>query len=199
MQQAQYDKLEKAAADKAYMSIAINSDGNPVSGSFIPWERTVSAFNMRYPEVTISVSDLQDAHIIELLKASRLTGCYIFTALTNYHFLSEFVALEDVFILHAEQLPDLTFIYQLPCLSMFYIEDANLPDLKPLIDVCNASESLPGKCLGFYHCQVADTSSLSDVHFALTEFLVWPAPGDQRARWTLPFQSSAYRFYDRRD
>lgn len=77
MLQEQYEKLMQAAAEGAYMSIAVNSDGTPVRGSFVPWERTVSAFNMKKPEITIAVSDLQDAEVIDALKRCVLTGCYI--------------------------------------------------------------------------------------------------------------------------
>ena len=43
MQKDQYDKLMEAASKNAYMSIAVNEDGSPVRGVFVPWERTTSA------------------------------------------------------------------------------------------------------------------------------------------------------------
>ena len=100
MEKEQYDKLMEAASKHAYMSIAVNEDGSPVRGSFVPWERTTSAFNMRTPEVTLSVSDLQDEQIMDALRSCDLAGCYLFTALPDYSFLSDFTGLWDLFILH---------------------------------------------------------------------------------------------------
>ena len=75
MEKEQYDKLMEAASKNAYMSIAVNEDGSPVRGGFVPWERTTSAFNMRTPEVTLSVSDLQDEKIMDALRSCDLAGC----------------------------------------------------------------------------------------------------------------------------
>jgi hypothetical protein len=82
-------------------------------------------------------------------------------------------------------------------LYLFYLEDAKLPDLKPLIEVCNEGERLPGKCLGFYHCEVEDTSALSDVDFIISELLVWPSGGDTRDRWKTSTHPGTFRFYEK--
>ena len=196
MQKEQYDKLMEAAAENAYMSIAINIDGTPVKSGFIPWERTVSAFNMNTPKITLAADDLLDDTIIDALRRCNLTGCYIFTALSDYNFISDFAGLRDLFILHGEQIQDLSFVRHLSKLFMFYLEDASLPDLKPLIDICNEGESLPGKCLGFCNCNVTDTSALSEVNFILSELLVWPVDGDTRERWKTSRKPGTFKFYE---
>jgi hypothetical protein len=187
----------EAAKEHAYMSIAINADGAPVSRGFVPWERTVSAFNMKTPKITLAASDLQDETIRNALRSCDLCGCYLFTALSDYSFLSEFSGLLDLFITHGEQIHDLSFVRDMKNLYLFYLEDAKLPDLKPLIEVCNEGERLPGKCLGFYHCEVEDTSALSDVDFIISELLVWPSGGDTRDRWKTSTHPGTFRFYEK--
>lgn len=199
MEKEQYDKLMEAASKNAYMSIAVNEDGSPVRGGFVPWERTTSAFNMRTPEVTLSVSDLQDEKIMDALRSCDLAGCYLFTALPDYGFLSDFTGLRDLFILHGENIRDLSFLRSMSELFMFYLEDATLPDLRPLVDCCNASKSFAAKCLGFYRCRVEDTSALSDVNCILSEFLVWPVSGDTRERWKTARKPGVFKFYERKE
>jgi hypothetical protein len=53
-------KLKAAAGAGDYMSIAINADNTPFGGCSIPWERTVSAYNMKLPRLTIAATDIQD-------------------------------------------------------------------------------------------------------------------------------------------
>lgn len=98
MLESERTKLADAAAHGDYMSIAINEDGEPVRGGFVPWERTVSAFNMNTPKITICIADLQDESIMEDLKKCKLTGLYILAPLADYQFISEFSGLRDVFI-----------------------------------------------------------------------------------------------------
>lgn len=195
MQDKQYDMLMKAANEHAYMSIAINSDGTPSRGAFIPWERTVSAFNMKKPIVTLAVDDLQDKDIMNALKKCALEGCYIYTALADYSFIADFIELKDLYILHGEHMSDLSFIRHLSKLFMFYLEGATLPDLNPLIDNCNENKVLLGRCLGFYNCTVVDTSALAKIKFMLSELLVWPAKGDSIGRWRPSDYFTIFRFY----
>ena len=195
MLQEQYAELMQAAANGSYMSIAINLDGTPVHGSFVPWERTASAFNMRTPKVTLAVSDLQNAEIMQALKKCILRGCYIFSPLEDYSFLDAFEGIWDLFILHGENIKDLSFVSKMTELFMFYLEDASLPDLKPLVEICNKGASLPGKCLGFYHCKIEDTSALTDMKTVISELLVWPTPDDDENRWKLTRTPGLFRFY----
>lgn len=197
MLQDQYSQLLRAAEENAYMSIAVNRDGSPVSGGFIPWERTVSAFNMRMPKLTVAAYDLEDESVMSALKKCVLTGCYIYTELDDYRFIGEFGKLQDLFILHGRQIRDLSFLKGLNDLFMFYIEDASIPDLKPLVDACNKGAGLPGKCFGFRNCRVTDTSSLLDIQFVLSELLVWPAEDDSQERWQTGKKPGVFRFYSR--
>jgi hypothetical protein len=191
----QYEKLMKAASENAYMSIAINENGEHVTRGFVPWERTTSAFNMRTPKITLAASDLQNDSIMEALNKCRMIGCYIFTPLTDYSFISGFTELMDLFILCGENIQDLSFVRDLPELFMFYLEDASLPDVKPLTDAFDKGDRIPGKCIGFYHCDVADTSALAEADFIISELLIWPVAGDTAERWKPVKRSCTFRFY----
>ena len=191
----QYEKLAEAANNNAYMSIAVNSDGTPVLSGSVPWERTVSAFNMRMPKVTLTEADLNDGMVVDALRSCRLTGCYIYVPLSDYGFISGLDLIEDLYIRHGENIRDLSFLGRLRKLFMFYLEDASLPDLRPLIDACSLENFMPGKCFGFRNCSIADTSALADIRFVLSELLVWPAEGDSPERWKTSVRPGVFRYY----
>ena len=196
MVQDTYRNLMQAADNNAYMSIAVNSDGNPVVSGFVPWERTVTAFNMKTPKITLAASDLHDINVLNALKHCKLTGCYIFDPLNDYSFLADFEKIEDLFICNGNNIKDLSFVTQMDNLFLFYLENAVLPDLKPLIDVYNRGKGCPAKCMGFYRCIVTDTSSLLEANFILSELLIWPASGDSRDKWKSSRIPGVFRFYD---
>lgn len=193
------ENLAKAADERACISIAISEDGTPFRGCFVPWERTVSAMNMKLPNITLAADDLQDASVMEDLGKCEVIGCYLFTALEDYQFLCEFTEIMDLFILKGKYMRDLSFVKNMPHLFLFYLEEAVLPDLEPLVEICNQGDKLPGKCLGFYRCQVKDTSALSKVDFLLSELLVWPTESDTRERWKAARAPGIFRFFENDD
>lgn len=199
MQQDQYDYLKAKAAAGEVVSIAVNKDGKPSRGVFIPWEHTASAFNMKTPRVTLAADDLQDDTVMGLLRACYVIGCYIFTPLTDYSFLAEFDRISDLFILKGENMRDLSFLQNYKKLFMFYLEDATLPGLQPLVDTCTASRMMPGKCLGFYHCTIEDTAALLSADFYISELLVWPVKGDAPARWQCAEEPGTFRFFTEKE
>ena len=168
MQQDQYEKLIKAAEENAYLSIGISADGTPVWSGPVPWEKTVSAFNMKPPKVTLAAEDLSNSAVTDALSRCRITGCYIFAPLKDYGFISGFAELRDLSILRGENIRDLSFVRGLKELFMFYLEDACVPDLEPLAEACAGSSFGPPKCFGFRNCRIADASALteSDIHFS---------------------------------
>ena len=193
----EYEKLVGASEENAYISIAVNADGTPVRSGFVPWVRTASAFNMKTPNLTISAGDLQDEKVTGLLRRCRVTGCYIYEGLDDYSFIAEFGDIRDLHIIHCEKMKDLSFLRQLKDLFMLYLEDASLPDLRPLVDVCNESRGGPGKCFGFRNCRVEDTSALEDAGFTLSELLIWPTKGDSAGRWKTGVRPGVFRFCDK--
>ena len=179
MQDKQYDMLMKAANEHAYMSIAINSDGTPVRRTFIPWERTVSAFNMKKPIITLAVADLQDKDIMNALKKCALEGCYIYTALADYSFIADFIELKDLYILHGEHMSDLSFIRHLSKLFMFYLEGATLPDLNPLIVSAKYSCGFPN----FQASDIMVVDRYLDYFTTIMEDRLWQVLAKPGFRW----------------
>ena len=141
---------------------------------------------------------LQNPEILDALRRCRLVGCYIFVPLDDYAFLSAFSQMQDLVLLHAGAVKDLSFLRHMPELFLFYLTEADIPDLEPLISICNEGRSGPGKCFGVRNCRVADTSALREIRFFLSELLIWPAEGDSRERWDLT-RASVFRFYANRD
>ena len=197
-------KLKEAAEAGDVMSIAINADGTPVRGCFIPWERTVSAYNMKTPKLTIAAEDLRDTVVMDNLKQCRLIGLYCLIPLDDYEFIAEFADLRDLHIRHGNNIDSLSFARNLPELSMVYIENAHLDNLQSLIDNFNEKRDasiLPRAiCMGFYHCSVADTTALQEVEFITSELLVWPVEGDTRERWGMRGypRPGTFRFYEQK-
>ena len=198
MLEDQYRQLMQAAEEQAWMSIAVRETEAPIRALGIPWERTVTAFNMRKPKLALAKDDLRDPEILDALRRCRLVGCYVFVPLDDYAFLSAFSQMQDLVLLHAGAVKDLSFLRHMPELFLFYLTEADIPDLEPLISICNEGRSGPGKCFGFLNCRVADTSALREIRFFLSELLIWPAEGDSRERWDLT-RASVFRFYANRD
>lgn len=196
MQTEERKRLAEAAEKNDYMSIAINDSDKPVRSGFVPWEKTATAFNMKTPKITLSIQDLEDESIRSDLKKCCLTGIYIFTGLPDYRFLRDFGQVRDLFILHGENIKDLSFVSHMPELFMIYLEEVSVPDLVPLIESFNKGKSLPGKCIGLYKCRVEDTSALNQIRFCVSEFLVWPVEGDSKERWKITnSRVGTYRYY----
>ena len=195
MQQDQFEKLFKAAEEGAYLPIGITEDGTPVTGGFVPWEKTISAFNMKTPKVTLAVSDLSDEAVLEMLGKCRITGCYILAPLKHYGFISGFKDLQDLFILHAEYMKDLSFLRGLTELFMFYLKDAALPDIAPLAEAFASGDRIPGKCLGLCNCSIEDVSAFAKADIRFSELLIWPLEGDCADRWKTANRPGTFRFY----
>ncbi len=122
MRQDQFEELMKAAEKGDYMSIGISDDDRPFGGCFVPWRKTGTAMNMKLPRVMITPEDLENADIREAMRKCTLVGCYIFTALSDYSFLSELKKLRDIFILHGENIKDLEFVRPLTDCSCFTLK-----------------------------------------------------------------------------
>ena len=168
MRQDQFEKLKKAAEENAYLSIAVSEDGTPVRSGPVPWEKSVSAFNMKPPKVTLAAADLSDPEVLDALSRCRIIGCYIFAPLEDYGFIAGFSDLADLFIRRGENIKDIAFVSGLSELFMFYLEDADIPDLEPLAE-CARREGGPPKCFGFRNCRIGDASALTGAYVHTSE------------------------------
>lgn len=167
------EKLNKAADNHEWLSVGVDRETKLFTGVFVPWELTASAFNMKTPDIMLTVDDLSDSDIINKLSCCQVIGIYIFTSLKNYSFLSQFHQVRDLFVLHGENIIDLSFVKNMPDLYMVYIENANLPNLDPLIENYNSGNHINSARFGFAFCDIVDTSALKKMKYPISELLVW--------------------------
>ncbi len=176
-----------------YLSLGITEGGVPLSITSVPWEKTVHAHNMKLPDVYISPEDLTDEEVSKTLHGYRVIGCYIYTPLENYNFLSEFTELRDLNIYRAENLGSLDFVRSLRECDMLYIEGARLDNLDPLVEVKKSVKGIFGgfRCLGLCNCEIDDTSALREVSFS--ELIIWSK--NEKERWS-EIPASTHRYYE---
>ena len=158
-----------------YLSIGITDTGEPITVISVPWEMTAHAFNMKMPHVYITPEDLNDTQILEDIARHTVIGCYIFTPLKDYSFLSRFNEIRDLSISYGDNVHDLDFLKGLSDCRMVYIENAKLKDLDTLVKTKKESNSLFGcfSCVGLYNCTVEDLSIFEREKIHFSEFLVW--------------------------
>ena len=179
------EKLNEAAENHDWIGVGIDREEKQFTGVFVPWELTASAINMKTPDIMLTVNDLSDREIMNKLYCCQVIGIYIFTPLHDYSFLSQFHQVRDLFVLHGERMIDLSFVCNMPDLYMFYIENAKLPNLDPLIDNYNSGNHINSARFGFAFCDIADTSALQKLKFPISELLVWCRKGktEFKKRW----------------
>lgn len=176
-----------------YLSIGITEGGEPRDITHVPWERTAHAYNMKIPNVYLSAEDLCDEELMKTLHGYEVIGCYIYTPLESYDFLSSFTALRDLNIRRAENLVSLDFARELRECSMLYLEGARLVDLNPIVEAKKSVKGIFGgfKCLGLYDCKIEDISALYEVSFS--ELIIWSR--NEKERWS-EIPASTHEYYE---
>lgn len=191
------EKLNEAAENRDWLSVGIDREAKRFTGVFVPWKSTASAINMKTPDIMLTVDDLSDSDILQKLSCCRVIGVYIFTALESYGFISQFHQVRDLFVLHGENMMDLSFIKNMPDLYMVYIEDASLPNLDPLIENYNLGSYINSARFGFAFCDIADTSALKRIRYPINELLVWCKNDKEESedRWKPDVCCGHFRIY----
>jgi len=110
--------------EEKFISIGITRSGNPLGAISVPWESTANAFGMRLPNVYITPDDLADEEIMQAIRSKEVVGCYVFTALTDYSFLSTFTELTDLNIYNGKAIKKLDFLLPLKKCRYFFLGDA---------------------------------------------------------------------------
>jgi len=167
-----------------YLSIGITSDGKPKTSCFVPWKYTANAFNMRIPGITFCRDDLDDPEIKAILDKLTIHGCYIFTPLDDYSFLSRFPDLWDLHIQYGDAISSLSFMNGMNEWFQLFVENAHIPNLSDLFP----SDRKPGMhsyCIAFNTCVTEDMRDLAGNGIRLSELHVWTNSGsdDDRKRW----------------
>ncbi|MDO4327485.1 MAG: hypothetical protein Q4E24_15930 [bacterium] len=178
-----------------YISLGITENGECRSSYWIPWEHTISAMNMKLPNVYLSKDDLKDAEIFSQLSQCHVIGCYIFTPLENYDVLAQFHELRDLAILSAEHLTSLSFLHGVEDLAMLYLENAHIQDLDAafppgkLYPICH-------RCLGLYHCEVDHPEAIFSDNLFFSELLLWkPVLNQEEKQLWKKARAHTFRYY----
>lgn len=157
---------------------------------------------MRVPDIYISKEDLLDKRIMEEINRHKIVGLYIHVPLENYEFLRGFPQIEDLHIKRGENVKNLSFLEALTSCRMFYLENASLPDLEPMLKVKrnHRIEGIPVPrpftCVGLYNCEIKDISGFANTRYLFSEFLLWkPKSRDERDRWKI-ISAKTFRYYE---
>ena len=166
------EQMKLDAYDKKHISIGITEDGIRRDSGSIPWEQTGHSFNMRIPNIYFAESDFYDPSILSRLEQLEVIGCYIFTPLEDYAFLSRFTRLQDIYIEQGHNVKNLSFTRNMTEWFMFYLEDAELDHLEDLFLQPNHSSDFHAYCFGLTNCFVKDPSAIAKSSIRLSELII---------------------------
>lgn len=192
MQDSERAKLD--AYNHQRISIGITEKGIRKHSGFVPWEHTGHAFNMLTPNIYFEESDFYDPLILARLAELEVFGCYIFTPLRDYSFLSNFTRLEDLYIAHGHNVRNLSFAKNMTEWFMFYLEDAEIDSLEDLFLQPNHASGIHAYCFGLTNCLVKDPSAISKSSIRLSELIIRGKDCElEREKWrSLPALTHKY-------
>lgn len=159
---------------REYLQLGISEGGVHYNTTAVVWVNTVSAYNMRCPNVSIAPEDLQDKEIFDRICSLKVIGLYIYAPLDDYSFISRFPDLMDLCIRCAHKLKNLDFLKDTPDLGMLFLDGATLPDLDIIWKVkASGGGFLPFRCVGLFNCNIGRATEPFKPSQRFTEFLVW--------------------------
>ena len=191
------DSVKKKLEGKnpEYICLGVTDDGSKRISISIPWERTVTAMNMKLPNVYLSVEEIMNPEVIRYLSENtRVISCYTFVPLENYEFLAAFPEIIDLEIRYGINIKSLSFMKNMKSWNMLYLQDAHLKDLKDIFP--ENGEKRFGLCLALLVCEVEDITALTDSNYNLSELIIFrgKAQSGEQNRWK-KVRSSTYRYY----
>lgn len=92
-----------------------------------PWRYDATAYNFKFPEEVVSVSDIEKIDYWEDIQ-SLVIGC----DLDNYDFIAKMTNLRQLYIYTGKNLQDISFLKNLSSLSHLYIADSHIESLNAL-------------------------------------------------------------------
>ena len=161
------------ASENQWISIGITKTGEDVGAISVPWSITAHAFNMKTPNIYISVEDIYDEKVISQLCKNRVVGCYIFEPIQDYSFVAHFKDLRDIHIEKGFNINDLSFLSNLPNCTMLHFEDLTIDNMNTLYAETNTVQKRDGLCLCFYNCNIGDVSIFEKKDICIYELAVW--------------------------
>lgn len=196
MQTQQKEKLLSMRG--GYLSIGITRDGAPAGCIPVPWEKTAHAYAMKLPDVYLTPGDVSDDSIMDILRESHVVGCYIWTPLEDYRFLSCFTELRDVSIREGDGIRDLEFLRPLTECRLLFLQNAKLQNLDVILEATQKKGGLwrPFSCVALYDCTVEDTSRFAAEEHGFSEFLIWQRGGARGQSDYSAIRANTKRYYD---
>lgn len=189
------ERIKLDTYNKQRISIGITENGVRKNSGFVPWENTGHAFNMRTPNIYFEEADFHDSIILARLEELEVIGCYIFTPLEDYSFLSRFTHLEDIYIAQGHNVRDLSFVRNMTDWFMFYLEDAELDDLNDLFLQPNHTAGIRAYCFGLTNCRVKDISAIAASSIRLSELIICGEDCElEKERW-LAIPALKHKYY----
>lgn len=169
------EKVNLFSRTSEYISIGITKGGVVKMKVGIPWESTAYAYNMCVPNVYIAPEDLEDKEVMSKIMTFKVIGCYIWTPLEDYMFISNFTELRDLSIMCGGAIRNLDFLKNLRECRMLFLEHAQLDNLDVLIGLSTEKEILFSglKCVALSDCEVRDLSAFEREEHYFMEFLIW--------------------------
>lgn len=196
MIESEREKLN--ALESEHISIGINDTGVSRMSISIPWEHTAHAYNMRLPKIYITPDDLYDEALMDKICSYKVIGCYIWSDLDDYSFLSRFIDLQDLNILNGTKVENLDFLSELCECRMMFLRNAKLKNLNTIVEVKKKSKAMFGclRCIGLDNCTVEDISIFETEKVIFSEFLIWmPEGSNEKDRWTI-VSAGTRRYYE---
>ncbi len=175
--------------DREYLNIGISEGGVVYGITPIFWESSAAAFNMRTPDVYIAPEDLLDGEVMSRILSLTVHGLYIYTPLEDYSFIGRLTDLWDLHIERAENMKNLDFLSEMHELSMFFLHNADLPDMDVIWEVKQADKGIVQafRYVCLYDCRIDKSPDFSIPKCHFTEFLVWSKPeraASDREKWS---------------
>lgn len=161
------------ASENEWISIGITKTGKAVGTIPVPWSVTAHAFNMKTPNIYISVEDVYDEKILSQLCKNRVVGCYIFEPIQDYSFVARFKDLRDIYIEKGFNVHDLSFLSGLYNCTIMHFEDVTIDNMNALYTETNAVQKRDGLCLSLYNCDIGDISIFEKKDICIYELAVW--------------------------
>ena len=121
--------------DGDYLSIGISEGGEHYNKYQVFWRDKVNAMNMKLPDFYLAPEDLYDEEIMSQLAKHTVVGCYIYTPLQDYSFLSRFPKIRDFNIARGENIKSLDFISVIEECRMLFLSDAVLENIDVILDM----------------------------------------------------------------
>ena len=186
------EKFEKIKGKN--LCLGITSDGEACHAISVPWDRTVTAMNMKLPNIYLKPEDLQDPEVLNRIGEYHVYSCYSFTPMKDYSFLEDWPDLYDLSLVGTGEAMDLSFLRQLKKWAMLDISHMNLECLDDVFPKDRVFEW--GACFSVYKCQIKNIDAVCRENLRFNELIIYDSVQnpEEKKRWRKA-RANTYRYY----